>query len=185
MDGQQNSLSYLFVNGLRDGGLYFLEDLGTSFDTEYGATRDMQAMGLTTVEAIKDIVTALLLGPREHWVRSRRTAAILPSLAFVDCGPEICVFGKTTRHAAFSHTRRECLNRTEFPSLKPGATYVIKNDGCLAKSAVRRIRGLVGALHFVANAASGFGRTEEDYETASVKAQSVRCEQYSCSIITR
>jgi hypothetical protein len=97
MKMQQVSLAVLF-NFIKPGGLYFLEDLLTSYTAP-----DEQP---TTVDALKTLLDWMHGDPRLN-VSSNRYGMlqIMPDVEHMDCYAELCVFQKYSKSAyAFPYT---------------------------------------------------------------------------------
>ena len=91
---QQVSLLYLFAHGLKKGGVYFLEDYGTSSMGGYNPTG-------TATTAVKTLQwTSNLL--RAESIPNKPINPELALLESISCGPEICAFFKYTSAVAIS-----------------------------------------------------------------------------------
>ncbi|KAF2148743.1 hypothetical protein K461DRAFT_329625 [Myriangium duriaei CBS 260.36] len=85
---QRTSLRHLW-KAVRPGGVYFLEDLQTSFMGEYGGTAEARAKGETTVGMIHKLVEDLM------WPRERQVVfEDVESVYHIDCSAEVCAFLK-------------------------------------------------------------------------------------------
>lgn len=89
MEQQIHSLLALW-HAVKPGGLYFVEDLQTSYWTSYGGGDGGEG---TTVGLLKDILGDLMhTGGHADMVDSK--FAFSKEVLFLDCGVEICAFGK-------------------------------------------------------------------------------------------
>lgn len=104
MAQQQSSLIYLFHNGLKFGGVYFLEDYGTSSDPNYNPT-DVTTTADVTVKWTRQLLRA------EH--SPKPTVPELNHLEAISCGFEVCAFFKSDVISSSS------VSSLIFPSQRP------------------------------------------------------------------
>lgn len=86
MNQQIVSLNILYDIVL-PGGIYFCEDLATSYDAHYGATEGQRTMMQMIGEMLHDLNTNLSHGPPQK-------NAVSSQVRSIECGEEICAFFK-------------------------------------------------------------------------------------------
>eukprot|EP00760_Papus_ankaliazontas_P002361 PhM_4_TR10962/c1_g2_i1/m.85518 len=115
MDGQLTSFRVLFASALRPGGVYFIEDLQSSYHKMWGATNARRAARETTVEVLKSLIGIRHNTQNEKYEKFSETLPhldaflkIVGDVQSIDCDAEICAITKKalpwtllTRHSKF------------------------------------------------------------------------------------
>lgn len=89
MNQQITSLETLW-KAVVPGGIYFCEDLQTSYWDNYGGDRSNSGKKKTMMGMIKELLDDLHVGPGGH----KRQHEVSVDMAFIDCMEEVCAFVK-------------------------------------------------------------------------------------------
>ncbi|RMY68050.1 hypothetical protein D0863_07383 [Hortaea werneckii] len=89
MNQQITSLQYLW-RAVKPGGIYFCEDLQTSYWENYGGDPSNSGKKTTMMGMVKELLDDLNVGPGGH----ARKHEVSQEMQFIDCMEEVCAFVK-------------------------------------------------------------------------------------------